>query len=107
MNPFDSQTGTVKSKAIDDFVKENEIESVGFIKMDIEGAELSALSGAIETIRKHKPKLAIALYHSVNDFVEIPKFIDDLNLGYNFHLGHYTIHSEETILFASINQTNS
>lgn len=68
--------------------------------MDIEGAEPFALQGAIETIKKHKPKLAIAIYHSMDDFTNIPKWILDLNLGYEIYLGHYTIHAEETICFA-------
>lgn len=71
--------------------------------MDIEGAEPFALKGAIETIKTFKPVLAIAIYHSIDDFIHIPKWIDSLNLGYKFYLGHYTIHSEETILFAQIN----
>jgi hypothetical protein len=70
--------------------------------MDIEGAEPVALKGAIKTIKKYRPKLAIAIYHSMNDFVGIPKWIDDLGLGYKLFLGHYTIHSEETVIFAKI-----
>jgi FkbM family methyltransferase len=91
--------GTAVTMTIDDLVKNRSIEKVDFIKMDIEGAELEALKGAIETIREHKPKLAIAIYHRLNDFVEIPEFINSLDLGYRLYIGHYTIHAEETILF--------
>ena len=99
---FSNQNGFVKTISIDDFVEKNNIEKIDFIKMDIEGAEFSALKGAVKTINKFKPKLAIALYHSLDDFVTIPKLISDLELGYKFYLGHYTIHAEETILFAQI-----
>ena len=68
--------------------------------MDIEGAEPLALKGAIETIRKFRPKLAIAIYHSMEDFVNIPIWISGLNLDYELFIGHYTIHTEETICFA-------
>ena len=71
------------------------------IKMDIEGAELEALSGAKETLCKFKPNLAISIYHSLEDFTGIAPWIDKLDLGYNFHIRHFTIHQEETVLFAS------
>jgi hypothetical protein len=98
--PFDDQTGTAITISIDDFVSANGITKVDFIKMDIEGAELKALKGAKQTIKKFKPKLAIAIYHSMEDFVTIPNWILNLNLDYNIFIGHYTIHSEETICFA-------
>ncbi|MEN9446936.1 MAG: hypothetical protein RJA25_225 [Bacteroidota bacterium] len=98
--PFDEQTGVATTLTIDDFVRNNSIAKIDFIKMDIEGAELSALNGAIETIKKFKPKLAIAIYHSLNDFVNIPLWIKNLNLDYDIFIDHFTIHSEETICFA-------
>jgi len=101
-NPFEGYTEETTTISIDDFVKNNNIIKVDFIKMDIEGAELLTLEGAIETIRKFKPKLAIAIYHSWDDFVNIPAWIADLNLGYKLYLGHYTIHTDETIIFAKI-----
>lgn len=98
--PFEEQTGTAKTVSIDDFVKLRNLDKVDFIKMDIEGAEPIALEGAVETIRKFRPKLAIAIYHSIHDFAKIPKWILSLNLDYEIFIGHYTIHSEETICFA-------
>ena len=98
--PFDEQTGVATTLTIDDFVRNNSIAKIDFIKMDIEGAELSALNGAIETIKKFKPMLAIAIYHSLNDFVDIPLWIKNLNLDYDIFIDHFTIHSEETICFA-------
>jgi FkbM family methyltransferase len=95
--PHDGKAVTL---SIDDLVKEYGIKKVDFIKMDIEGAEPFALKGAAETIRRFRPKLAIAIYHSINDFVKIPNFIDSLGLGYQLHLAHCSIHEEETILFA-------
>lgn len=100
MEPFADQTGSTTTLSIDDFVDQNAIKKVDFIKMDIEGAEPLALMGAINTIKKYRPKLAIAIYHSMSDFVRIPLWIHDLNLNYELYLGHYTIHAEETIIFA-------
>ncbi|WP_396191045.1 FkbM family methyltransferase [Flavobacterium sp.] len=98
--PFEDQSGEANTISIDDFVQINNIKKIDFIKMDIEGAESFALNGAIETIKKFRPKLAIAIYHSMDDFVNIPNWIVNLDLDYEIFLGHYTIHSEETICFA-------
>lgn len=94
---------TVTTTTIDYFVKSKKIEKVDFLKMDIEGVELNALSGAQYTIQKFKPTLAISIYHSMEDMVQIPLWIDELKLGYKFYIGHYTIHSEETVLYAIAN----
>lgn len=98
--PFDGQTGTTTTISVDDFVKLNNIDTIDFIKMDIEGAEPLALEGAIETIKRFRPKLAIAIYHGMNDFVNIPNWILNLDLDYEIFIGHYTIHTEETVCFA-------
>jgi hypothetical protein len=72
--------------------------------MDIEGAEMPALGGAIETIRKFKPKLAISVYHRTQDLYEVPQLIKNIDSRYKFYLGHYTIYKEETVLFAAIQE---
>lgn len=92
----------VHTQTIDGLVDEANINKVDFIKMDIEGAELNALKGAANTIQRFRPKLAIAVYHKVADFHAIPFWINSLGLGYRFYLGHYSIHLEETILFAEV-----
>jgi FkbM family methyltransferase len=48
---------------IDNIVSELRLDRVNFIKMDVEGAELKALSGGRNTIRTHRPLLAIAVEH--------------------------------------------
>ena len=84
---------------IDDFVAAEKPGKVDFIKMDIEGAELAALEGAVDTMTRHRPKLAISLYHRPEDFVTIPRFLSTMLPDYDFHLEHYTIHQEETVLY--------
>jgi FkbM family methyltransferase len=99
---FEKQTGRTTTLSIDEFVLLNNLQKLDFIKMDIEGAEPGALKGAINSIKRFRPKLAIAIYHSMDDIVNIPTWLNNLNLGYKFYLGHYKIHAEETILFAKI-----
>ncbi|MDB5122970.1 MAG: hypothetical protein JWP94_1099 [Mucilaginibacter sp.] len=100
LNHVEKHDGRASSLSIDDLVEQENIPKIDFIKMDIEGAELYALKGAIKTIKKFRPVLAIAIYHSWDDFVNIPAYIQSLDLGYKLFLGHYTIHAEETIIFA-------
>lgn len=93
----------LSTTTIDSLLTDNKIEVVNFLKLDVEGAELNVLKGAEKSIRLFKPTLAVALYHRVEDFYTIPQWISSLDLGYRFYIGHYTIHKEETILFAKIN----
>jgi FkbM family methyltransferase len=87
-------------RSIDALVAQGVIERVDFIKMDIEGSELRALHGAINALRRWRPRLAISLYHMPSDLTAIPRFLKDLRLGYRLYLGHYSIHAEETVLYA-------
>ncbi len=89
-----------KILTIDQLVSDKVLERVNFIKMDIEGSELDALKGAERTIKKFKPKLAICVYHKPDDYLIIPKYLDDLQLGYQFYIEHNTIFLGETVLFA-------
>jgi hypothetical protein len=74
-------------------------EEVSFIKMDIEGWELKALSGCKDHIINDKPKLAIAVYHNSNDFHQIPNYILSLNPDYDLYLRHYTEGWSETVMY--------
>ncbi len=87
---------------IDDFARQYGLEKVDLIKMDIEGAELPSLKGAVNVIRRFRPKLAISIYHSLDDFTGISQYIDSLNLGYEFYLKHGSTHQEETVLLAIV-----
>lgn len=73
---------------------------VTFIKMDIEGAEYEALIGAKKLIQKYKPKLAVSVYHKIEDIWELPKLILSMRSDYTFFLRHYSLSSEETVLYA-------
>lgn len=74
---------------------------ITFIKMDIEGAEKSAIKGAKKTITDYSPKLAICLYHKPTDLWELPLLIKKINPDYTtFLIRHYHKYSfTETILY--------
>ena len=75
-------------------------DKVTFIKMDVEGSELESLKGAKKTIRKYKPRLALAVYHRPEDIFDIPNYILSLNSEYKFKLRHYSSGIWETVLYA-------
>jgi FkbM family methyltransferase len=102
INPGARLDGDLPTCTIDELVAGGDIERIDFIKLDVEGSELSTLRGATQSIRKWKPKLAISLYHRPEDFFAIPLWLADLDCGYRFHLDHYSIHTEETVLYGQV-----
>ena len=72
---------------------------VTFIKMDIEGGELSALKGAKESICKWRPRLAISLYHKNEDIIELPSYVVSLVEDYKLYIRHYCSDWWETVLY--------
>ena len=83
--------------AIDD---EDVCSDASFIKMDIEGAELNALMGAVNTIKANRPVMAICIYHSDNDMINIIKWIKNLDLDYSLYVRHHNFDINETVLYA-------
>lgn len=96
----ESGSESVEVTTIDDSLRD---KKVTFIKMDIEGAELSALHGAEQTILRWKPILAISIYHSNADMIEIYNYIHELMPEYKFYVRHYSMYYNETILYAVMN----
>ena len=100
---FIDKTGfNIHVVSIDEFVKNNKLQKINFIKLDIEGAELNALEGAKETIKKFKPKLAICVYHKKKDIIEIPEYIMRLVPEYKIMLKSNSFNFLETVMYASI-----
>ncbi|MEY8517273.1 FkbM family methyltransferase [Lachnospiraceae bacterium 29-84] len=67
---------------IDEFVYENNIEKVDFIKADIEGEERNMLLGARNVLAKFAPKLAICTYHREDDKEVLSHIILEANPDY-------------------------
>ena len=101
INPGARLEKGLPTRTIDSLVMSNEIKRVDLIKMDIEGSELDALQGGENSLKRWRPKLAISLYHRPEDLFSIPLWLNSLNCGYHFFLDHYSIHHEETVLYAT------
>jgi FkbM family methyltransferase len=91
----DEGESLLEVRRIDDLVK----VAPTLIKMDIEGAELSALRGAKQVISTHRPPLAICVYHRPTDFWEIPKTVLDMVPEYKVYMRHYTECIYETVMY--------
>ncbi len=96
----DSDVNTrIKVNSIDNVCAQ---DKVTFIKMDIEGSELAALEGAVNVIKRDKPRLAICIYHKPEDLYEIPFWIKETVPEYKLYIRHHTLTENETVLYATL-----
>lgn len=93
----DEGDDVINIDTIDSVIGEN---SIGYIKMDIEGNELEAIRGAEKHIRRDQPNLMISVYHKIDDIIEIPRLLLEYNPDYKFLLGHYSVCNADTVLYA-------
>lgn len=93
----EAEDGELEAAPIDDGISEH----VDLIKMDIEGAEISALTGCLRTL-KTGPDLAIAAYHRPEDLVQLPRFLESAGYvkpAFDFHVAHYSDCFDDTIIY--------
>jgi FkbM family methyltransferase len=72
---------------VDKIVAELNLETVDFIKMDIEGAEREALKGAAQTLGRFKPRLMLDSYHLADDPEVLPRIIAAAQPAYRMTCG--------------------
>jgi FkbM family methyltransferase len=71
-----------------------------YMKFDIEGAELDALSGARRIIEQYTPVLAVCSYHKQNHLWEIPRLIHSYNPDYRFFLRPHLVEVWDLVCYA-------
>lgn len=81
--------------SLDDFVLNNGVKKLNFIKADIEGAERYLLLGATYVLKTFAPKLAICTYHFPDD----PEILSSIILKAN---PDYTIIQKSKKLYATV-----
>ncbi|MDR3128780.1 MAG: FkbM family methyltransferase [Tannerellaceae bacterium] len=88
-NEYHVSTEKIAVTTLDQFVAENNLSKIDFIKADIEGAERDMLRGASHVLKTFAPKLAICTYHLSDDPQVLEQIILDTNPNYTVvHLRH-------------------
>ncbi len=96
---YDGNTIQVEVVSLDSFLNGRPIT---LAKMDVEGAEVDVLLGMRETIRTHKPRLEVCIYHKHEDLFAIMSYLLGLVPEYKFYIRHYNSNETETVLFCTI-----
>jgi FkbM family methyltransferase len=61
----------VPVETIDIIAERLRLESINFVKIDVEGSELNVINGAKQAILKFRPIMAVAAYHYPAEAIEI------------------------------------
>ena len=70
--------------SIDNFMKQEKLDHIDVVKMDVEGVERKVLSGARHAVAQNKMrKLLVCTYHNVDDAERIAEFLKDYELEYS------------------------
>lgn len=71
---------------------------VSLIKLEVEGSELKALEGARRTIERHRPKMAISVYHKPEDLITLIDFVQQTGKGYRMSLRQHNPHVPDAMV---------
>jgi len=82
-------TESVAVTTIDLLAAQHSLAGDGLIKMDVEGFEMAALNGAVRTLRDHKPALAIAVYHELDNARKCAEIVRAANPEYEIEFRGY------------------
>lgn len=73
---------SIKCISLDNWVINNDIHHIDFIKADIEGAERNFLLGSSNILKEFSPRLAICTYHRPDDPIVLENIITKANPNY-------------------------
>lgn len=76
------------------------VGKVDFLKLDIEGAEASALRGSKELIERSRPIITLSLYHLPKDPWELPALLNELCQDYTYFIRQHYFNSFDSVLYA-------
>jgi FkbM family methyltransferase len=95
-------TDRARTLTLDEALARAGVDHVDFVKLDVEGAEPRVLAGAGTTLRRDRPRLAIAAYHRDDDLVVLPAALRAASEDYRLYLQSSSPLEDETVLFAAV-----
>ena len=75
-------------------------ENPTFIKLDIEGDEIAALRGGLNTLQRCQPVVAVCLYHRPEDLWTIPQFLHEALPQHKMFLRAHAWDGFELVVYA-------
>jgi FkbM family methyltransferase len=70
-----------------------------FIKIHVEGYELKVLKGAIKTIKKYRPIIAVTAYHTEDGLYKIPYYLMNRLTNYRFYWRNHNYQGQGAVLY--------
>jgi FkbM family methyltransferase len=93
------ESRTFRAATIDEIVNEFGLTRIDLLKTDVEGAEPRALSGGMASIKRLRPALAISIYHSPEQIIELPELLMGELCDYTYFVRSYHWISNEVIMY--------
>lgn len=89
---------TIQIVSLDNYF--NQKDAPTQIKIDVEGFELDVLNGAKNIIKKHRPILAVSIYHRPDHLWTLLQIIYGFSDRYLFYIKHHEYEIYDTVLYA-------
>lgn len=86
-----AKSGPIPMVALDDLIEAEELQGLGFIKVDVEGMHLDVLNGAKKVVKAFRPTIWVALTNHNADYAATAKLLGGLGytairIGPNDHI---------------------
>lgn len=88
----------VEVVTVDGFLQQHAYGKIGLIKADLEGMGLKMVKGAVETIKRDRPVLLLAIYHNKDEFMGIYEFLKKNVPDYHYRVEALSGLSEVTLI---------
>ena len=95
-NDSNTKSTNIRSVSLDNYFK---TEPFSFLKVDVEGSEHALIDGAKNSILKHRPRIALSVYHYPTDIFTLPLKCSEFNADYTFALGHHSSQLMDTVAY--------